>query len=396
MQEETPKTTRILSYGLIVMALTHTLTHSFQNMHSVLYPILQDEFALTNQQVGLITSIPSLCQAILSIPTGILSDRLGAKKMILTSIVVAIAGALIAGIANDPWMLVIAVSLLYINTTIYHPASYSFTSFLFTPKERPKALGLHGAGGTLGVAIGPISISILVGLFAFGWRHVYLAWVIPLLIGIMAVNFIRFVPTAADEDRSVQVTGVNGATKLWTPSLILFLVFSGLRNIGISMTTTFLSIWLVGSRGMDVALAGLIFGASNLMGIIAAPIGGMFASRYGEKKWTAATLILAYISFALAFLVKGNIPFSIFYIGYGFFNLLSMAANSAIMAKLSPSRQRGLGFALYFLPGSLMGAIAPMFAAFIADTLGVYTVFVVSIAVFAVAYVTFNLGVKVN
>ena len=70
----------ILSYGLVVMALTHTLAHAFQNMHTALYPDLVMEFTLTNQQVGLISSIPSLVSAILSIPMGLLSDKIGAKK----------------------------------------------------------------------------------------------------------------------------------------------------------------------------------------------------------------------------------------------------------------------------------------------------------------------------
>jgi MFS family permease len=73
-----------------------------------------------------------------------------------------------------------------------------------------------------------------------------------------------------------------------------------------------------------------------------------------------------------------------------------MAANSAIMAKLSPSRQRGLGFALYFLPGSIMGAIAPMVAAYIADYFGIFQVFLASIGVFASAWLLFTLGVKVD
>lgn len=386
----------ILSYGLIVMALTHTLTHAFQNMHSALYPILQTEFTLTNQQIGLISSIPSLTAAFLSLPAGILSDKLGSKKMIMLSNLVAIAGALIAGFAQNPLMLILAVSLLYVNTTIYHPASYSFTTFLFKPQDRSKALGIHGAGGTLGMAIGPISISIIVGLLGFGWRYVYLAWLIPLLAGVISVYFIDFTPTALDEDRSSRENGVKGAEKLWTASLILFLVFGALRTVSTSMTTTFLSLWLVNFRGYNVALASLIFGSSSLMGIVAAPLGGVFAARYGEKKWTFSTLIFAYISFALAFLVPGKWVFAAFYLGYGFFNLLSMAANSAIIAKLSPSKQRGLGFALYFLPGSIMGAIAPMIAAYVADVFGIFTVFLVSIGVFALAWVLFTFGVKVD
>ena len=386
----------ILSYGLIVMAVTHALAHAFQNMHTALYPTLVAEFALTNQQVGLISSIPSLISALLSIPMGLLSDKVGAKKMIILSIIVATCGALLAGLAQNPYMLIIAVSLLYLNTTIYHPASYSFTTFLFEPKDRSKALGVQGAGGTLGMALGPISIAILVGMLGFGWRRAYIAWVIPLLLGIISVWYIKFIPTSDDEDKTSKDTGVSGASRLWTKSLVMFLSFGGLKTMAASMTITFLSIWLVNTRGMNLALASLIFGASSLMGIVASPLGGIFAARYGEKRWIIATSIVSYVSFALAFLIPGNIAFTVFYLGYGFFNLFSMAANSAITAKLSPSKQRGLGFALYFLPGSIMGAIAPMIAAYIADISGIYTVFMASIGIFALAWAVFTFGVKVD
>lgn len=386
----------ILSYGLIVIAITHALAHAFQNMHTTLYPELVLEFSLTNQQVGLISSIPNLISALLSIPMGLLSDRIGAKKMIILSIIVSTFGAVIAGIAQNPLMLIIAVSLLYLNTTIYHPASYSFTTFLFEPRDRAKALGVQGAGGTLGMALGPLSISILVGLLGLGWRRAYLAWIIPLLLGIVAVWYIKYIPTSDDEDKTSKETGVNGASKLLTTNLIMFLTFGGLRTMASYMTVTFLSLWLVNTRGMDLSLAGLIFGASSLMGIVASPLGGIYAAKYGEKRWTVATSIVSYISFALAFLIPGNIAFTVFYLGYGFFNLFSMAANSAITAKLSPSKQRGLGFALYFLPGSIMGALGPNVAAFIADSFSIYSVFMASIVVFAMAWIVFTLGVKVD
>ncbi|MBE0633772.1 MFS transporter, partial [Candidatus Bathyarchaeota archaeon] len=313
----------ILSYGLIVMAVTHALAHAFQNMHTALYPTLVAEFALTNQQVGLISSIPSLISALLSIPMGLLSDKVGAKKMIILSIIVATCGALLAGLAQNPYMLIIAVSLLYLNTTIYHPASYSFTTFLFEPKDRTKALGVQGAGGTLGMALGPISIAILVGILGFGWRRAYIAWVIPLLLGIISVWYIKFIPTSDDEDKTSKGTGVSGASKLWTKSLVMFLSFGGLKTMAASMTITFLSLWPVNTRGMNLALASLIFGASSLMGIVASPLGGIFAARYGEKRWIIATSIVSYVSFALAFLIPGNIAFTVFYLGYGFFNLFS-------------------------------------------------------------------------
>ena len=65
----------------------------------------------------------------------------------------------------------------------------------------------------------------------------------------------------------------------------------------------------------------------------------------------------------------------------GFCNTLVMAARSSIMAKLSPRRHRGLGYALYFLPGSLMGAVAPVLAGVVASSFGFDAIFYVSIAI---------------
>ncbi|MBM3291609.1 MFS transporter [Candidatus Bathyarchaeota archaeon] len=386
----------LINYGLLVMTFTHTMAHAFQQMHSALYPVIKVEFSLTNQQLGLISSIPSLAAAILSIPAGLATDKFGTKRMILFSNIIAAIGALIAGFAQDPWMFILAVSLLYINTTFYHPASYSYTVFLFHPKDRSKALGIHGAGGTLGMALGPISISILVGILAFGWRQVYLAWVIPLSIGAIVVYFIKYSKTQEPDIKVDTEKTKKQAEKLFSTNLVMFLLFGALRTIAGGMTSTFLSLWLVNNRGLSLALTSLIFGVSSLMGILAAPIGGIFADRYGEKRWIVYTVLLSLICFSLAFLIPSTWAFIIFYIGNGFFNTLGMAANSAITAKLSPSNQRGLGYALYFLPGSVVGAFSPMIAAYIADSFGIFSIFMTSIVVFALSWILFKFGVNVE
>ncbi len=384
-----------LSYGLIVMAFTHTLTHVFAGIAPTLYPEFIIEFGLTNQDLGLIASIPSLCSALLSIPIGLLADRIGAKKMILISIAVAITGAVLAFSATSPFTLILGLSLLIVNTTIYHPASYSFTTFLFKPKDRPKALGIHGAGGTLGMTLGPVSLTLLIGSLAFNWRQVYLFWVAPLILGSVAVQFIKYIPS---EDVSTKSKEENKGqtTKLLTKGMLMFLAFVAVRSMGMSMNSAFMNVWLADSKGWDLAFRGIITASNTLMGLVAAPVGGILAARYGEKRWTVWTLIAAYICYALAYLLPWNATFIVFYIGYGLFFFMGMASNSAIMAKLSPSGQRGLGFALYFLPGSVMGAIAPMIAAFIADTFGVYNVFMACIGVYFLAVAILQFGVKVD
>ena len=118
--------TRFLNYGLIVMTVSHVLTHVFGGIHTAIFGLLRDEFSLTLQQLGIIAAIPPLIDALVAIPAGLITDRIGSRKMLLASFVFAAVGALLAGFANGPVVLVVAICLIYINTTIYHPASYSF------------------------------------------------------------------------------------------------------------------------------------------------------------------------------------------------------------------------------------------------------------------------------
>jgi MFS family permease len=398
---KTEKAASIISYGLLVMTLTHTLTHVFQRMPSALFPTLMrpEEFNLTLQQIGIIAAIPPLCSALLSIPMGLLSDRYGARKMVFASMVVSALGALLASQASNPIIFIVAISLLSVSTTIYHPAAYSFTTKIVKPGDRPKVLGIHGAGGTLGMSLGPISLSILIGLLAFGWRQAFLFWLIPIILGAITVFGIKSEPT---EDLQVNPASQMVEAKkpnirsMMTTSLLLFLVFVGIRSIGRSMVGSFLPIYMVNTKGISESLTNIIYGGNTLMGLIAAPLGGALASRFGEKRWLIGVLILSYICLGLAFLVPNTIAFTALYLISGFFNFLGMAANSSIIAKLSPSSQRGRGYALFFLPGSLMGAVAPVIAAFIGEVFGLSSIFYASIVVYAAGLFVLWFGVKIK
>jgi len=386
----------IFNYGLFVMTLTHMLTHVFTRIHTTLFPVLQVEFSLSLQQLGLIAAIPALCQAILSIPTGLLSDRLGSRLMIVVALVVATGGALLASQALTPVVLIVAVSLVYINTTIYHPAAYSFVTRLFEPRTRLKALGIHGAGGTLGVALGPISITILMGVFAFGWRQVYLFWSLPLLLGIVSVLFLRSAPK---DDVGVDVAAdapKSGFAALLTSSMIMFLVYIAVRSMANAMSQSFMALYLVDDRGFSGPATSTLIGLNTLVGIAGAILGGFFAVRYGEKRWLLAILSLSYVCYALAILIPNNTAFVALYLSYGFLTFLGMAATAAIMAMLSPGKQRGLAFALFFLPGSLVGAVAPLAAASIGDVFGLVVIFYAATLLFFLSLGILKFGVRLR
>jgi MFS family permease len=374
--------------------ITHVLVHVFTRIHPALFPLLRTEFSLSFQQLGVIASIPRLFGSLLSLPSGLLSDRFGSKLMILVSLFVSCLGILIASQTHNYATLILAISLVSINITIYHPASYRLITRL-QAQERLKALGIHEACGTLGVAIGPISVSVLIGVLALNWRQVYFFWLVPVLLGIIAVLKIRSESRVDGKEDTLNESNTSIGS-LFTVNLTLFLIFVGVRMVASQMVEIFIPIYLVDEKGISSVLASFIYGIGSAVRVVGAPVGGLLASRFGTKRWLLVALSLTYGSLGLAVAIPNNVAFVVFYIAYSFCSTLSMTANSAIMAQLSPTQRRGLGYALFFLPGSLVGAVAPLISASIADTFGMTSIFVVALTIYIIGQAILKFGVKVR
>lgn len=388
------RTGSILSYGLFVMTLTHTLTHVFGQLYTASFPIIREEFSLSIQQLGVLAAIPPLCQALLTIPSGMLTDRIGSKRMLLLSLLFAVGGSLLAATASTPVMLIVAASLVYLNTTIYHPASYSFTTRLFDRDDRPKALGIHGAGGTFGVALGPLTLSVFIGLLGLSWRHVYFFWAIPISLGALLILRLRELKKEEDVGGPATEPVRGDPESLMTRGLMMFLLFTAVRTIAGRMIGTFMPLYIVDEKGFTVEQMGAVVSSRSLTGLLAAPLGGFLAARFGSKRWLAASILMSLTMLSLVTIAPGGIAFVIVYMIYGFVGTLGMAARSALIANLTPSSQRGVGYALLFLPGSIMGAIAPVVAANLIDLFGMARLFPVSIVISIIGLVILVLGVR--
>lgn len=392
------RTKREARYGvtLFLMVLTHVLVHCAGNIRSTLFPVLKDEFSLSNQQIGLILAIPTLCQMVFSIPTGLLSDRFGAKKLIAMSILMAAGGAALASISVDPTMYIIASTLLILDSTTYHPPAQSYVASITEPKNRSRALGFWNGGGTFGVSLGPLSVTILMGVFMLGWRQTYAFWVFPILFGLVALYFVKDSTETVERRLAREETETGSAKKLLNRNMIMFLTASAVGSFGASLSGGFLSIWLAEDLGWNLSEIGLMFGISSMMGIFVSPLGGEFADRFGEKRWIVVTTFVSYTCFLVAILLRGFWPFLIFYLAERFFGIMAMAANASLTAKLSPPRRRGIGFALSAVPGSLVSTMGAMIAAYVADLFGLYPLFLATTMIHYVGLGILQFGVRTD
>ena len=214
----------------------------------------------------------------------------------------------------------------------------------------------------------------------------------------MFIGILMVLKLPDDKEENVEKKQKKKSTgeKFLTTSLIMFLAYQATRMIASSMMNTFLVLYLQDVRGMSLTVSTFLQSTNTLTGLVFAPIGGYLAAKYGDKQWLQVSLLGAFTILALAFQIPNNTLFMSLYVLYGVGNTLGMAGRSAIMAKLTPSGQRGLGYALFFLPGSIIGAITPVVAGYVADIMGFQTIFNVAVVVNFLALGILKFAVKVD
>ncbi len=356
--------------------------HTFTEMHIALIPVFRTEFGLDILAIGLMVSAPLVIQAIFAVPAGLLADRINRSWMITVGLLITGIGGILLSQVNSIPMLILFTSLMSISSTFIHPTALSAVGDIVSPTIRGRALGFFGAAGTFGISLGPITLSFL--LATTGWRFVYLIWSIPTLLLPAIVLRLKFkkLDKVSDTRRQDKTSKFAFLANL---SLLLLLVMMAARAMSGRVINTYITPYFVDNWQLSPATSSLIFGVRPLMGIIAAPLGGVFVDKVGEKMWiatglavqVAGILILAFTP-DLSWLILG-------YLLYGFFGSMEMPAVQSLVVKLTPEEGRGLAFSLSFLPGTLAGAVSPVLGALIVGAWGIWEIFPFSLAMLIVA-----------
>src|SRR3970282_2767962 len=91
-----------------LVALAHGLSHFFQIATAVLFPLIKDDLGLSYTALGatvaLYYTVSGICQTL----AGFAVDRFGAPRVLFFGLALAVAGALIAGLARHYFLLVVA------------------------------------------------------------------------------------------------------------------------------------------------------------------------------------------------------------------------------------------------------------------------------------------------
>lgn len=371
---------------LLFLCVSHTLLHVYSNLPLALLPILIDEFGLPVLIVGIIVSIPRVFSLVFSVPSGLLADRLGPTRLISFSLFLEVCAASLVILYPTIEAIILCFSLTSLASTFYHPPALSATTNILPLDFQSRGLGFHGASGTLGFAIGPITLGLVLNWL--GWRYVYLVWIIPIFV-IAVIAFFANISEYSHEKHD-ESEGKNLATPLRDVlSITFFCLFLLMlfRSAAGTTISTYLTTYLTESKGLAAGLASIIFGLSPLVGLTSVIIGGYAGDKLGWKKSLTTIISTTIIALFCVFFSISTIQTVLFYLAYGFFNIMTMPITTSLVAKIVPSKSRGTAYSLQFIPMSIVGIVMPIILSILIDLYEIWIIFPIAILLYTIALI---------
>lgn len=147
-------------------ALAHGLFHTYELSIPLFVGLWMAEFGVSAAVIGAVVSVGYGVIGVGAPVSGVLSDRLDARRLISGAIVGMGVGFGVVALAQGPITLGAAVLVWGCFASVYHPAGLSLISR--TAEARGTVFAYHGVGGNIGTAFGPLFTALM--LMFFDWR----------------------------------------------------------------------------------------------------------------------------------------------------------------------------------------------------------------------------------
>jgi ACS family D-galactonate transporter-like MFS transporter len=199
--------TRVRWKLFVLLLVLVTLNYVDRGSISVAMPLIQDEFDLAPESIGLLLSAFFFAHALMQVPGGWLVDRLGARKMVTGSCAGWGLATAASGLSWNFASLFATRAAIGVTEAAIMPAGGKLNASWMASGERGRGATILDAGAPLGAGVGGIAITALIALTG-GWRGAFIAaGLATAVFGWLAWRYIRDTPR---EDR--------GPTQLRSPT----------------------------------------------------------------------------------------------------------------------------------------------------------------------------------
>lgn len=320
-------------------------------------PLYALTFNVTLAMVGTLVASAGLSKVALDIPAGVVSDRIGTKRFMVTGLGLVTISALISALSLNYWMLLVGLIVQGIGSAIYFTTSYLGVSRLCPASKRGQHLSIFISMQFLGSTSGPVLGGFLGQSFGLGTP--FLAYAGLAMASMVAVH-ILIDRSLIDRGRTDRIDYRQLSRSLQNYTLVAIniglLAISVLR---IGLIATVLPIFAVRNLGLGPADLGAVLTLFSFTNFVTLLPAGTLTDRFGRRPFLFSSLLL---SGALAIILPfagGTIAFTLIMAAMGVTLGLS-GAIGAWVADVSPSRDLGASMGIFRTMGDLGSFIGPI------------------------------------
>ncbi|MBV9127712.1 MAG: MFS transporter [Verrucomicrobia bacterium] len=153
---------------LATACLAHALHDGYTDLLYVLLPLWQAEFALSYAAVGVLRALYAGTMAGFQVPASLWAERVGGRALLVGGTALAALGYLLAGASMGLAMLIAALFLGGLGSSVQHPLASSLVSRAYEGARARAALGTFNFSGDVGKMLLPALTAVL--LAAMPWR----------------------------------------------------------------------------------------------------------------------------------------------------------------------------------------------------------------------------------
>ena len=296
---------RIALRVLTAISVCHFLNDMMQSVIPAIYPILKNIYRLDFGQIGLITLTLQLTASLLQPLIGLYTDRRPTPYSLAAGMGATLVGLLLLSIAPSFSMILIAVALVGVGSSVFHPES-SRVARMASGGQHGFAQSLFQVGGNAGSSVGPLLAAFIV--LPGGQRSI--AWFSAAALIAMAILsrvgrwYKERGKTAArskspEHENHLHLSSIKVAVVLAILIALMFSKFFYLASLSSYYTFFLISKFHVSVRTAQIYL--FIFLGAVATGTIA---GGPIGDRIGRKYviwWSILgvlpfTVVLPYVS----------------------------------------------------------------------------------------------------
>jgi FSR family fosmidomycin resistance protein-like MFS transporter len=140
---------------LLAISVSHLLNDTMQSLIPSTYPLLKRSLSLNFSQLGLITFCFQLTASLLQPFVGLYTDKRPQPYSLAAGMCFTLAGLILLSRAGSFPLVLVAVSLVGIGSSIFHPEA-SRLAYLASGGKRGMAQSIFQLGGNAGSSLGPL------------------------------------------------------------------------------------------------------------------------------------------------------------------------------------------------------------------------------------------------